>query len=138
MTQTVKLLEELREIAASVAGAAGSHVRATARRDRRARWRHIDLAAGKMSVVESAEQTAAGMRYKPPKSGRGRTSRFRDGVSELRQHRLAKPKSFLGLGVRQSDADVCLYPPRRRADAATQSVADVGLLPTHLPRIRFP
>jgi integrase len=37
------------------------------------RWRNIDFAAGQMSVVESAEQTAIGVRYKPPKSGRGRT-----------------------------------------------------------------
>ena len=37
------------------------------------RWRNIDLDAGKIAVVESAEQTTAGVRYKPPKSGRGRT-----------------------------------------------------------------
>ena len=33
------------------------------------RWRHVDLVAGKIAVVESAEQTLAGVRYKPPKSG---------------------------------------------------------------------
>ena len=33
------------------------------------RWRHIDLASLSLTIVESAEQTAAGVRYKPPKSG---------------------------------------------------------------------
>ena len=37
------------------------------------RWRSVDLQAGKLTIIESAEQTAAGVRYKPPKSGRGRT-----------------------------------------------------------------
>lgn len=37
------------------------------------RWRHIDLDGAQISVTESAEQTKAGVRYKPPKSGKGRT-----------------------------------------------------------------
>jgi integrase len=37
------------------------------------RWRHVDLAGGNLAVVERAEQTTAGVRYKPPKSGRGRS-----------------------------------------------------------------
>ena len=37
------------------------------------RWRHVDLAAGQLAVLQSAEQTKAGVRYKEPKSGRGRT-----------------------------------------------------------------
>jgi len=28
------------------------------------RWRHINVASGQLSVVESAEQTTAGVRYK--------------------------------------------------------------------------
>ena len=36
------------------------------------RWRSVDLVAGNLAVVESAEQTKAGIRYKEPKSGRAR------------------------------------------------------------------
>ena len=32
------------------------------------RWRHVDLAAAQLAVVQSAEQTKAGVRYKEPKS----------------------------------------------------------------------
>jgi len=36
------------------------------------RWRNVDLEAGSLAVVESAEQTKAGVRYKEPKTGRAR------------------------------------------------------------------
>jgi integrase len=31
------------------------------------RWRHVDLAAAQLGIVQSAEQTKAGVRYKEPK-----------------------------------------------------------------------
>lgn len=37
------------------------------------RWKNVDLAGGQIAVVESAEETKAGVRYKEPKSGRART-----------------------------------------------------------------
>jgi integrase len=37
------------------------------------RWRHVDLDRGQLTIMESAEQTRAGVRLKAPKSGRGRT-----------------------------------------------------------------
>jgi integrase len=37
------------------------------------RWRNVDLDTGQISVVESLEQTKAGLRFKSPKSGKGRT-----------------------------------------------------------------
>ena len=120
MTQTVKLLEELRGSRLRVPVLLG--VMCGLRRGEivALRWSHIDLAAGKMAVVESAEQTAAGIRYKPPKSGRGRTVALSAMVTaELRQHRLAQAEELLRLGVRAIRRDVCLHPPRRGADAAT-------------------
>jgi len=36
------------------------------------RWRNVDLDGGSLRVVESLEQTKAGLRFKPPKSGKGR------------------------------------------------------------------
>lgn len=69
------------------------------------RWRHVDLAAGKMAIVESAEQTAAGVRYKPPKSGRGRTVALSATmIEDLRAHRVKQAEELLRLGVRQGDA----------------------------------
>ncbi len=37
------------------------------------RWRNVDLTTGQIAVVESAEETKSGVRYKEPKSGRART-----------------------------------------------------------------
>jgi integrase len=40
------------------------------------RWRSVDLVSGQISVVEALEQTKAGLRFKSPKSGKGRTVAF--------------------------------------------------------------
>jgi integrase len=37
------------------------------------RWRSVDLEAGQIAVIESAEQMNGAVRFKPPKSGRART-----------------------------------------------------------------
>jgi len=69
------------------------------------RWQHIDLAGGQLAVVESAEQTTAGIRYKKPKSGRARTVALSGSViEELRLHRVRQAQELLKLGVRQTDA----------------------------------
>lgn len=71
------------------------------------RWRNVDLTTGQIAVVEAAEQTNLGVRYKPPKSGRSRTvaiSAFV--VEELRAHRLRQAEEFLRLGLRQNDSFV--------------------------------
>src|SRR4030095_16348086 len=38
------------------------------------RWRNVDLVNGQMAIVESAEETATGVRYKEPKRGRARNA----------------------------------------------------------------
>jgi integrase len=82
-----------------------------------------------MSVVESAEQTAAGVRYKSPKSGRARTLTLSATVvSELRQHRLMQAEEFLTLGVKADECHLRLYSAGRRADAAAQPLADLDCL----------
>jgi integrase len=69
------------------------------------RWRNVDLDSGSLGVVESAEQTAAGVRYKEPKTGRGRNvSLSATMVAELRTWKAAQAQEFLKLGVRP-DAD---------------------------------
>ena len=53
------------------------------------RWRNVNLGAAQLAVTESAEQTKAGVRYKKPKSGKGRTVALSARmVNELRSHRV--------------------------------------------------
>jgi integrase len=138
MTQTVKLLEELRESRLRLPVLLG--VMCGLRRGEivALRWGHVDLAAGKMMVVESAEQTAAGIRYKPPKSGRGRTVALSATVTaELRQHRLAQAEELLGLGVRQSDTTF-VYTRQDGEPMQPRSLSQMwSTIKTALPRIRF-
>jgi integrase len=70
------------------------------------RWRNVDLIAGQISVVESLEQTKAGLRIKSPKSGKGRTVALSATVvDELRAHRVRRAQELLRLGVGLSDDD---------------------------------
>jgi integrase len=68
------------------------------------RWRNINLAAAQLAVTESAEQTRAGVRYKKPKSGKGRTVALSARVvNELRSHRVQQTQELLMLGVPLTD-----------------------------------
>ena len=68
------------------------------------RWRCIDLVNGHLAVVQSAEQTGAGVRYKEPKSGRARTVAISSLViEELRKHKTKQAEELLRLGIRQTD-----------------------------------
>ena len=70
------------------------------------RWRDVDLAAAQLSVVRSAEQTKARVRYKEPKSGEGRTIALSSTlVTELRAHRVQQAEELLRFGKRLSDDD---------------------------------
>jgi integrase len=104
------------------------------------RWRHIDFDAGHISVEQSAEQTHAGVRYKPPKSGRARTVAMGATVAaELRAYRLAQVQALLALGVRLTDdgfvvtqADGSPVQPNTLTHNWVIECAKIGL-----PRIRF-
>jgi integrase len=102
------------------------------------RWKHIDLAAGKMAVVESAEQTTTGIRYKSPKSGKGRSVALSEMVvAELRQHRLAQAEELLRLGIRQSDATF-VYSQQDGAPVQPRSLSQMwAATETGLPRVPF-
>lgn len=71
MAQTAGLLEALRETRLRLPVLLG--IMCGLRRGEiiALRWRNIDLAAGQMSVVESAEQTAAGVAVQTSKVGQG-------------------------------------------------------------------
>jgi len=73
------------------------------------RWRNVDLAGGQLSVVESLEQTRAGLRFKSPKSGKGRTVALSETVTyELRAYRVKRAQEMLKLGVGLSDDDLAI------------------------------
>lgn len=73
------------------------------------RWRNVDLVTAQISVVESLEQTKAGLRFKSPKSGKGRTVALSATmVEELRAHRVKRAQELLRLGVRLSDDDLVI------------------------------
>ena len=138
MTQTAELLEALRGTRLRLPVLLG--VMCGLRRGEivALRWRNIDLATGQLSVAESAEQTAAGVRYKPPKSGRGRTLALSSTVvSELRQHRLSQAQELLKLGMRQTSSTF-VYARQDGAPMQPRSLSQMwASRSTHLPRIRF-
>jgi integrase len=71
------------------------------------RWRSVDLDGGVLSVVESLEQTKAGLRFKAPKSGKGRTVALSGTVTEeLRSHRAQRAQELLKLGQGLSGDDL--------------------------------
>jgi len=68
------------------------------------RWRNLDLDRAQISIEESAEQTKTGIRYKPPKSGKGRTVALPNAVvEEMRNHRVRQAEALLKLGIRLSE-----------------------------------
>ena len=107
------------------------------------RWRNIDLTrntGAQLAVVASAEQTKAGVRYKQPKNGKGRTVALPlIMVAELRAWRLKQAEELLRLGVRLTDDTfVCA-----REDGSPIQPNSIGhawdrfIAATDLPRIRF-
>ncbi|MHC2371296.1 integrase [Bradyrhizobium diazoefficiens] len=76
------------------------------------RWRNVDLDGAQISIVESVEQTKAGLRFKSPKSGKGRKVALpQTVVDELRTHRARLAEDLLKLGKRMSDDDFVVSHP---------------------------
>ena len=104
------------------------------------RWEHVDLEACSLSVMQSAEQTESGVRYKEPKSGRGRSVALSATVAdELRQHRMRQAEELLRVGVRQSKETMIVsqfdgspLQPRSLTHEWMRLISR-----TTLPRIRF-
>jgi integrase len=104
------------------------------------RWRHIDLDAAQVAVVESFEQTRQGIRIKAPKSGRGRKVMLpARAVEELRAWRMKQAQELLSLGIRlNDDGFVCggengqPIQPQSLTHAWHRFLAGTGL-----PRLRF-
>ena len=105
------------------------------------RWRNMDLTTGQLAVVQSAEQTKAGVRYKEPKSGRVRTVALSSTmIAELSAHRIAQAKEYLKIGKRLCDDDFLVAQadgsPLRPHSLGQEWVRFLSVHPA-LPRIRF-
>jgi integrase len=104
------------------------------------RWRSVDLDAGQVAVVESAEQMNGTVRLKPPKGGRARTVALAQTiVDELRAHRIEQAQNLLKLGVRLSeDHFVCAHADGRMMQPTWITHEWVRLIrATDLPAYRF-
>jgi integrase len=105
------------------------------------RWRNVDLGSGVIRIVESLEQTDAGLRFKPPKNGKSRVVTLpRFAVDELRRLKREQAETLLLVGVRHTDEtllcgkfDGSPMPPR----SLTHEFAKVAGMVKGVPRIRF-
>ena len=65
------------------------------------RWGNLDFDAATVRIVESLEQTKAGIRFKSTKTDRERSVRLPVfAINELRRHRIEQAETLLQLGVR--------------------------------------
>jgi integrase len=97
--------------------------------------------AGQLAVVQSAEQTKSGVRFKEPKSGRARTVALSTTVvAELKAHRIQQAQELLKVGTRLSDDDFVVAQadgsPLRPHSLGQEWVRFLAATPS-LPRIRF-
>src|SRR5262245_42636341 len=70
------------------------------------RWKNVEFARGTLRVMESLEQTKAGLRFKAPKTDRTRAITLPAFVvDELRRLKREQAETLLRLGVRQSGED---------------------------------
>lgn len=99
------------------------------------RWKWVDLDAGKLTVVESVEQTNNAVAIKTPKNNRARVIALGPTiVAALRAHRAAQAQELLKLGVRQSGdtlvcshADGSLMHPRWISKKWAETIKESGL-----------
>ena len=105
------------------------------------RWKNIDLDRGVARVVESLEQTKTAVRFKAPKTEKGRAITLPNFVvDELRRLKRQQATELLALGVRQSGETLAFgrpdgkpMPPR----SLTHEFAKVAGSVEDIPRVRF-
>ena len=106
------------------------------------RWRNVDLERGRVSILESLEQTkSGGLRFKAPKSEKARAiSLPAFMIDRLRLLRRLQAEELLALGVRQTGATlVCCKPdgepegPRGLSQRFKREMDKT----TGIPKVRF-
>jgi integrase len=105
------------------------------------RWASADLSRWQLSVVESAEQTTKGVRFKETKSGRARTVALPAlVVDELRKARLGQAEELLRVGVRLTDQTHVVAQPDGQPlqpNSLTHEFVRLLAKASGLPDIRF-
>lgn len=104
------------------------------------RWRNVDLDRGAVRIVESLEQTRAGIRFKAPKTEKSRAITLPAfAIEELRRLKREQAEELLKLGIRQTgDTLVCAradgepLQPQSLTHEFTRLVGRVDV-----PRVRF-
>jgi len=105
------------------------------------RWRNISSNSGIVRIVESLEQTKAGLRFKAPKTDRTRSVVLPSfAVEELSRLKREQAEELLRLGVRQDGSTLLCarpdgepMPPR----SLSHEFAKVASLVKDIPRVRF-
>jgi integrase len=102
-------------------------------------WKNIDLDRQTLQVVGSLEQTKAGVRRKPPKTGKVRAITLPSfAVEELRRLKLEQAQELLAIGIRQTgDSLVCGRADGEplQPDSLTHEFARLEF--KDMPRVRF-
>lgn len=104
------------------------------------RWKNCDLESGVVRVVESLEQTKAGLRFKSTKSEKARAVPLpKFALAELREWKRRQAEALLRLGVRQ-DPDTLVCPredgkPKQPDSLTHEFTYLVGRV--DVPRVRF-
>jgi integrase len=104
------------------------------------RWAAVDLDKGRLAVVQSAEQSKSGVRYKEPKSGQTRTVALSSSVvAELQAHRVRQAEGLLRFGIKlDADAFVVAQPDGSPYDPDSISKEwRLRIIKSALPRVRF-
>lgn len=75
------------------------------------RWKAVDLAAATLNVSEAIEETKDGIRFKAPKTKRGRRSIALPAATldALRRHKVAQLEERLPLGLGRPDGDTLVF-----------------------------
>jgi integrase len=141
LSQTATLIEAMRPtrmfiptILAVLAGLRRGEIAAL-------RWRNVDFVTSNIAIVESAEQTKAGIRYKEPKSDKSkRNVRLSEMVvEELNTWRVRQAEELLRVGVRP-DGDTFVVTQVDGSPLQPRSITHEWvrvLAAKKLPRIRF-
>jgi integrase len=105
------------------------------------RWKNVELDRGTLRVMESLEQTRAGLRFKAPKTDRTRAITLPAFVvDELRRLKRNQAETLLRLGIRQSgETLVCCREDGepKRPGSVTGEFARLTSKVKDLPRVRF-
>lgn len=104
------------------------------------RWKNLDLGRGIVRVVESLEQTKAGLRFKSTKADKPRAVPLpKFAIVELRNWKRQQAENLLRLGVRQSpDGLVCAREdgePKQPSSLTHEFAYLIGRVA--VPRVRF-